>query len=101
VVDVGAVQILQGHRFRGKVTLSDGASMADGMRVTMCFGDLRGDSQTAPIDSQGRFEFTGGTYAIFSSVKGYRMRANPRAIETTIDRDIGDFEIMLDPVVRQ
>jgi hypothetical protein len=29
------------------------------------------------------------------------MRANPRAIETTIDRDIGDFEIMLDPVVRQ
>jgi hypothetical protein len=101
IVDVGDVQILQGHRFRGKVTLSDGASMADGMRVTMCFGDLRGDSQTAPIDSQGRFEFTGGTYAIFSSVKGYRMRANPRAIETTIDRDIGDFEIMLDPVVRQ
>ena len=40
-------QIGPGHRFRSKVTLSDGASMTEGMHVTLIFGGRQGDSQTA------------------------------------------------------
>jgi hypothetical protein len=34
-VNVGDIQIQPGHTVHGKVTLSDGGSMADGMRVTI------------------------------------------------------------------
>jgi hypothetical protein len=46
-VNVGDIQIGPGHRLGGKVTLSDGASMKEGMHVTLIFGGRQGDSQTA------------------------------------------------------
>jgi hypothetical protein len=101
-VDVGDIQIHPGHRLRGRVTLSDGAAMADGMRVTIS-AYRAWDSQTVIIGRDGHFEFVGlptGKYEIVPSVRGYRLQENRGTIETTIDRDIDNFAIALDPAVR-
>jgi hypothetical protein len=98
-VNVGDIQIIPGHRLRGRITLSDGAAMADGMRVTI-YADRAWDSQTAVIGHDGHFEFVSlptGKYEIFTSVLGYRLQKNQNTIEATIDRDIDDFAIALDP----
>jgi hypothetical protein len=98
-VNVGDIQIIPGHRLRGRITLSDGGAMADGMRVTIS-ADRAWDSQTAVIGHDGHFEFVSlptGKYEIFTSVLGYRLQKNRHIIEATIDRDIDDFAIALDP----
>jgi len=102
-VNVGDIQIHPGHRLRGRVTLSDGAAMADGMRVTIS-AYRAWDSQTVIIGRDGHFEFVGlptGKYEIVPSVRGYRLQENRGTIETTIDRDIGSFAIALDPAARR
>ncbi len=102
-VNVGDIQIHPGHRLRGRVTLTDGAAMADGMRVTIS-ADRAWDSQTVIIGSDGHFEFVGlptGKYEIFTSVWGYQLHENRDTIDTTIDRDIDNFAITLDPVARR
>lgn len=105
--DLGDIAIQPGHRLRGKVTLSDGAAIGDGMRLTI--NSARGqDSQTVPIGRDGRFEFSNlptGKYSLFASVRGYDIRGTDRAtaqyLETTIDRDVDDFAITLDPLRRR
>lgn len=102
-VNVGDIQIHPGHRLRGTVTLSDGAAMAAGMRITISSQDAW-DSQTIPIGHDGQFEFTSlftGKYEIFTSVRGYHLQQNQRVIEATVDRDIDDFAITLDPAARR
>jgi hypothetical protein len=75
-INVADIQIEPGHRLRGRVTLSDGAALADGMRITIG-AERAWDTQTALIGRDGRFEFAGlatSGYQIFPSVKGYQMR---------------------------
>ncbi len=94
-VNVGDIQIIPGHRLRGRVTLTDGAAVADGMHVTIS-ADRSPDGQIAVIGHDGHFEFANlptGKYAIIAAVRGYRLQS----IEATIDRDIDDFAIDLDP----
>jgi len=58
--------------------------------------DRAWDDQTAVIGHDGHFEFASlptGKYEIVASVRGYRLQS----IEATIDRDINDFAIALDP----
>jgi uncharacterized GH25 family protein len=97
-VDVGDIQIQRGYSLRGKVTLSDGAAMAEGMRVTI--GSTHSsDRQSVTIGRDGSFEFTGlttGQYNISTSVRGYER--DP--LLKTIDRDIDNFAIVLDPARR-
>jgi len=98
-VNVGDIQIIPGHRLRGRVTLSDGAAMTDGMRVTI-WADRAFDSQTVVIGRDGHFEFVSlptGKYVISTSVQGYRLQGKRDNIEATIDRDIDDFAIALEP----
>jgi hypothetical protein len=102
-VNVGDIQIHPGYRLRGKVTLSDGAAIADGMRVTIS-ADRARDSQTVVIGRDGHFEFInlpGGKYEIFTSVRGYEMQGNQRTIEATVDGNRDDFVITLDPAARR
>jgi hypothetical protein len=99
LVNVGDIQVIPGHRLRGKVTLSDGARIADGMRVTIS-ADRVWDSQTVVIGHDGNFEFNGlpaGRYEIFPSVQGYRLQDNRDTLEITVDRDIDAFAIALEP----
>lgn len=107
-IDIGDIQIHPGHRLRGKVTLNDGAAMADGMRVTISSSQAF-DSQTAILGRDGSFEFKSlptGPYEIFTSVRGYRfdpdkLKKYQYALQTTIDRDIDDYAITLVPVPRR
>ena len=88
-VDVGDIQIIPGHRLRGRVTLSDGAAIVDGMRATIS-ADRAWDSQTAVIGPDGHFEFVSlppGKYEVFTSVRGYRLQKHLDTIEATIGRD--------------
>jgi hypothetical protein len=99
-VNVGDIQIQPGHHLRGKVTLSDHALMAEGMRVTI--SATRGfDSQTVIIGRDGSFEFAGlatGEHEIFTSVRGYEMAD---AFVKTIKHDIDNVAIVLDPAPHQ
>ncbi len=95
-VNVGDIQIIPGHRMRGRITLSDGAAMTDGMHVTISADRSPQDTQIAAIGHNGDFEFANlptGKYAIIPAVRGYRLQS----LEATIDRDIDDFAIALDP----
>jgi hypothetical protein len=75
-VNVGDIQIIPGHPLRGRVTLSDGAALVDGVRVNIS-ADRARDHQTAVISHDGHFEFVSlptGKYEIFTSVRGYRLQ---------------------------
>jgi len=102
-VDVGEIQLKPGHRVRGKVTLSDGAAIAEGMRVIIS-ADRAWDSQTVVIGRDGRFEFIGlptGQYHIRPAVRSYQLQGGRPIIETMIDRDIDDFAVVVVPAVRR
>ncbi len=103
IIDLGDIKIQSGHRVRGRVILTDGKPIADGMRMNISATEAR-DSQSSPLPSDGRFDFPNlptGEYALFPSVKGYHLSdKNPNlswTIEGHIDRDIDDFIILLDP----
>jgi hypothetical protein len=99
-VDVGDILIKRAYRLRGKVVLSDGKPVPEGMRVIISSKRTR-DNQITPISSDGHLEFAGlapGTYSLFPSVKGYSLpKENPR-VEASIDGDLDNLAIVLDPV---
>jgi uncharacterized GH25 family protein len=119
IVDVGDLQIKPAHRLQGRVVLSDGKPIPDGMRVTIS-SERAWDTQTAMLPPEGRFEFVGlaaGTYSVFASVKGYTLPKTPVSVEKkkedgtveittyaagvappfSIDHDLDDFVITLHP----
>jgi len=102
LVDVGDIQIGPGHRLQGRVVLSDRKHIADGMRIIIS-SDRAWDSQTAVLGKDGNFEFIGlprGKYSISPSVNGYGLPNDTGDLETSIDRDVDSFVIVLGPVGR-
>ncbi|MBN1568677.1 MAG: carboxypeptidase regulatory-like domain-containing protein [Acidobacteria bacterium] len=105
-VSVGDIHINTGHRLRGKVVLSDGKPIPDGMRVSIST-DQGFDTQTVPLNQNGSFEFLGlapGKYEVFASVRGYRApawdyrsRTDPPST-VKIEQDLENFVLSLDPV---
>jgi hypothetical protein len=98
LLNVGDLQIIPGHQVRGKITLSDGTQIPDGMRVTIS-ADRVWDTQTVVIAADGTFEFRSlpaGKYNIFPSVRGYELKERQHAIELTVDEDLASLEIVLD-----
>ena len=94
-LNLGDIAIQPGHRVRGKVTLSDGAPVAGGMRVNIS-SEKAWDTQTVPLASDGQFEFIGvpsGKYQIFASVRGYQAAEDSGLLE--VDRDIDNFVLAL------
>jgi Carboxypeptidase regulatory-like domain len=119
IVDVGNLQVKPAHSLRGRVVLSDGKQIPDGMRVTISSEQAK-DSQTAMLPPDGRFEFVGltaGNYSAFASVKGYTLSKTPVSVERkradgsvdtftyppgvappfSVDHDVDDFVITLHP----
>jgi hypothetical protein len=115
IVDVGDLVLKPAYRLRGRVVLSDGKPIPDGMRVTI-HSKLAWDSQTAMLPPDGRFEFLGlaaGDYSVFASVKGYYLAKTPISVKEkdgsvtqyapgvappfSIDHDVNDFVITLQP----
>src|SRR5579862_1626605 len=105
VVELGDLELKPGYRLRGKVVLSDGTAIPNGMRVTISASEAF-DSQTVPLPPTGQFEFAGlaaGTYSVFASVKGYSpVSSKAKAAYTpppavSIKQDIDDFTLTLRP----
>lgn len=99
-VDMGDIQIQPGHHLRGKITLSDGAPMPDGMRMTI-LATRSFDSRNVTIGRDGSFEFSGlatGDYEIYTNVRGYQLPWGN--LLKTVSRDIDDLAIVLNPTTR-
>jgi hypothetical protein len=100
-VNVGDIQIKRGYHLRGKVLLSDSMPVPEGMRLTIQSEPTR-DVQTILLSTDGQFEFVGlaaGKYSFIPSVKGYKSPKDKLEIDASIDHDVDDFVITLDPVV--
>jgi uncharacterized GH25 family protein len=99
-VSVGDIRIVPAYHLRGKVVLSDGKQVSQSMRVTI-YSQRTRDNQTALLSSDGHFEFQGlapGKYSLFPSVKGYDLPKEEPEIEASIDGDVDNLAIVLDPV---
>lgn len=84
IVDVADLRIKSAHRLSGRVVLSDGKPIPDGMRVTIS-SERAWDDQTAMLPPDGRFEFHGlaaGNYSVFASVRGYTLAKTPTSVES-------------------
>jgi hypothetical protein len=102
-IDVGDISVQSGHRIRGRVVLTDGRPIPEGMRMTVSAQEAW-DSQTMSLPSSGKFEFANlptGEYSLFPSVKGYHLSdKNPNlswTIEGRVGSDLDNFIILLDP----
>jgi hypothetical protein len=94
-INVGDIRIEHGYRMRGKVRLSDGKPIADGMR--MYIGSDQ-DSQSVLLPADGSFEFTGlaaGKYSLWSNVKGYQAPKGTPDLTASIDHDVDHFDVVL------
>ena len=99
-VDVGDMPISRGYRLRGKVVLSDQKPIPDGMTIFIA-SDFTRDAKTVPLAHDGTFEFLGlaaGNYSLGPAVRGYRLPKETAEVEASVDRDLDDFLIVLDPV---
>ena len=88
-VNVGDIQIKHGYRLRGRVALSDGKQIADGMRMYIS-SDVTRDTQSLLLPADGSFEFkglAGGSYSLWAAVKGY-ARPKDGQDKAILDRDI-------------
>jgi hypothetical protein len=102
-VNVGDIEIQPGYRLSGKVTLSDGTAIPNGMRITIAAKEGF-DTQTVLLGTEGRFEFINvprGTYEVFPSVRGYSLPEGKFTVDTTVDRNRDDFAVTLDHAVRR
>jgi hypothetical protein len=119
IVDIGDIQIKPAYRFLGRVVLSDGKPIPEGMRVTIS-SERVWDDQTAALPPDGHFEFIGlaaDDYSVAASVKGYSLPKTPVLVTKKgadgstqtvtyapgiappfpIDHDIDGYVIKLDP----
>ena len=80
--------------------LRDGKSIPDGMRVILTSQRVW-DSQTALLDKDGRFKFLGlpqGDYSISPAVRGYSLADDQYEVQASVQRDVDNFVIPLNPV---
>jgi hypothetical protein len=99
VLAVGDIQVKPGYRLQGRVILSDGKPIPDGMRVGIS-SNRAWDFQSASLGSDGRFEFTtlsAGSYSITPSVRGYALPKGAFEVPVSIDRDVSGWTIILSP----
>lgn len=98
-VNVGDLEVKHAYRLRGKVILSDGKQVPEGMRVTIR-STLTQDYETALISADGRFGFAGlaaGDYYLIASIRGYDLKNGTGVITASVHGDVDNFEIRLDP----
>lgn len=98
-VNVGEIQLRPGYHLEGKVLLSDGKSVPEGMRVIIT-SERVPDNQTAILDKSGHFDFPGlpqGIYSISPAVTGYSLPDGQSEVEISVERNLNDFVISLNP----
>ncbi len=79
-VSLGDVMLQPGHRVSGRVVLTDGKPIPDGMRIRLS-AKRAWDDQTHELPPDGRFEFVGlptDDFSISPAVKGYQPSGKTR-----------------------
>ncbi len=102
LVDIGELEVKPGHRLQGKVVLSDGKPIPEGMRVFVT-SDRARDSQTAILGTDGHFQVVGlpgRKYSISLAVKGYTLPNGAQEVAISMDRDVDNWAIVLSPANR-
>jgi hypothetical protein len=106
-IDVGELQVVRGHRIKGRVILSDGKTVPPKTRLMVSREDAW-DNQRVELDADGGFELSGlptEKYSLSISLRGYRISAknhsidqqNPGQLVGTIDQDIVNLKILMEP----
>lgn len=105
-VALGKLMLQPGHRIQGRVVLSDGKRIPSQTRLLLA-RERAWDHTETTLDSEGRFDLTGvpgEPVGLSVRVKGYKLsKKNPSldwlngGIVGTVDRDIADFTILLEP----
>jgi len=98
-VNVGDLQVRHAYHLQGNVVLSDGKQVPEGMRVTITSQRTR-DYQTTLIRADGHYEFAGlapADYSVFASVKGYQLKIGTDEIVASIQGDMDNVDMVLDP----
>jgi hypothetical protein len=92
------------HTITGKLTLSDGHPIPEGMRLTLG-SDRVWDTQTVTLNREGSFEIKNvpnGDFCISPSVKGYEAKSVPNSNCDVpikiVGEDKGDVKVILYPV---
>jgi hypothetical protein len=106
-LDLGDIEVQPGYRLTGRLVLADGGRVPPGTRV-LASRDQAWDSQTAVVDADGRFSFTGlpgERVGLSTRVKGYHVSPknasldllNPFHLLGVIQGDVKDLQFLLDP----
>jgi len=98
-VNLGEVQVKHAYRLQGKVLLSDGKQVPEGMRVDIISRRTR-DHQSTLISADGHFAFAGlalGDYLLFASVRGYALQKGNGEIVASVHGDVDKMDIVLEP----
>jgi hypothetical protein len=97
-VDVGDIRLRSGLTLSGRVELTDGKRVGEGMRVTIA-PPMSSDGQTVVLASDGSFVARGllpGAYLVWPAVKGYRP-LDGAFMEILVKRDVDHLVIRLQP----
>jgi hypothetical protein len=98
-VNLSDIQLGPGYRLEGKVLLTDGKSVPEGMRVIISSQKVW-DTQTVILDKGGHFVFFSlpeGKYSIIPAVKGYSLPDGLYEVEASVEQNVNDFVISLNP----
>ena len=105
-VAVGELKLGPAHRLAGRVMLADGKPLPPGTRL-MLTREQAWDHQSATLDDEGRFDFTGvpeEAMRLIIRVPGYRLSSKRNRFQQTngslatfVDKDRLDVEIVLEP----
>jgi hypothetical protein len=100
-VNVGDIALAPAHNLSGKVVLTDGKPIPEGMHITIS-ADRAFDSQTLVLSPDGQFKFTSlpsGVFGIGASVKGYESIEGWDR-EVLVKSDVNDLVISLRPLTK-
>jgi hypothetical protein len=105
-VDIGTIEIKPAHRLAGRIVLTDGQPLPPDTRLLLA-REKASDTSQATLDDDGRFEFQAvpaEPVSLNLRLGGYKLsHKNPNldwlngCIVGTIDRDINDLTILLEP----
>lgn len=99
-VDAGDLKLQPSVRLAGRVQLTDGKPMPEGMTLMVSAGDTMTGTQVVPISSDGSFvvsDLLPGPYVLRPSIRSYQI-ANGTYGEVLLDRDITDLVLLAEPL---
>ncbi len=104
--DVGDLPVIQGHRIKGRVLLSDGKPLPSRTRLLIS-RENAWDSRRVELEQDGRFEIAGlptERYTLSVRIRGYRLSPRNHSMDPqnsrligTIDQDIDTLKILMEP----